>query len=160
MLWVWNRTNFILAMLKRTLILGIITACFVLNIGYANANTGATNWTSQEFITNNQTNSSTYIQQNLLPKDLIFKVVIGVFVEPLDIECNYLRKVRADLTIEETTEGRVRYAIGAFNSYQNAETYCENLKINGYQHARVLAYDQEKVLVMPMELVLELLESR
>lgn len=94
-----------------------------------------------------------------LPKDLIFKVVIGNFVEPLDIECSFLRKVRDDLTIEKTTQGTVRYAIGAFREYKRAESHCESLKAKGYRHAKVIAYSQEEVLTTPMKDLLELIQT-
>ncbi len=151
-------------MLKRTLILGITAACFVVNIGQASANTldmaASSTCTVSCIYSAHPSNSSTTVQNNLLPENLIFKVIIGTFVEPLDIECSYLRKVRSDLTIEKTIEGRVRYAIGAFDEYQKAVNYCKNLKDKGYVHAKVLAYNQEEVLTMPLDEVLELLGNR
>ena len=94
------------------------------------------------------------------PKDLIFKVVIGTFVEPLDIECSFLRKVRDDMTVEKTEEGRVRYAIGAFDNYEKARTHCNGLIAEGYRHAEILAYDKENILAMPIEYVLEWLAQQ
>lgn len=94
------------------------------------------------------------------PKDVVFKVVIGTFVEPLDIECNFLRKVRDDLTVEKTDKGQVRYAIGAFDQYQKAQIHCDALISQGYKHAKVLAYDQEEALAMPIENILEWLAQQ
>lgn len=141
-------------MLKQNIILGMITACFVVHIGYAGNPSASTtlNYSKQS---KNISWDSTL--NNKLPKDLIFKVVIGTFVEPLDIECSFLRKVRADLTIEKTNQGWVRYAIGAFNQYQQAESHCNNLKSKGYRHAKVIAYSKEEVLSIPIDQILELI---
>ncbi len=120
---------------------------------------------------NNGTNATVHLTSNELtswdsilrlqnPKDVVFKVVIGTFVEPLDIECSFLRKVRDDLTVENTDEGQVRYAIGAFDQYQKALTHCNTLISQGYKHAKVLAYNQEDALAMPIENVLEWLAQQ
>ncbi len=153
-------------MLKRNIILGMIAACFVLQIGQAGNQSTSTNLHNSTQYNNASkkelaaaTNSISWDStlNNKLPQDLIFKVVIGTFVEPLDIECSFLRKVRADLTIEKTDQGRVRYAIGAFNQYQQAESHCESLKSKGYRHAKVIAYSKEEVLSIPMNQILELI---
>jgi len=141
-------------MLKRNIILGMIAACFVFHTGYAGNQLTTTNSPSSTLTQNTSWDSTL---SNQIPKDLIFKVVIGTFVEPLDIECSFLRKVRADLTIEKTNQGRVRYAIGAFNQYQQAESHCESLKSKGYRHAKVMAYSKEEVLAIPMNQILELI---
>lgn len=152
-------------MLKRTLTLGMIIFYFGTNNLSASANTlknisATSSCTESCLISTPSFNSSSEPQTHLFFEDLVFKVVIGTFVEPLDIECNFLRKVRSDLTVEKTIEGRVRYAIGAFENYDKAHSYCESLKDKGYIHAEVMAYNQEEVLAMPMEEVLDLLENR
>ena len=141
-------------MLKRNIILGMITACFIFHTGYA-GNQPTTQNSHSSTLTQNISWDSTL--SNQLPKDLIFKVVIGTFVEPLDIECSFLRKVRADLTVEKTDQGKVRYAIGAFNQYQQAESHCQSLKSKGYRQAEVIAYSKEEVLAIPMDQILELI---
>lgn len=143
-------------MLKRNIILGMIVASFLFQTGYA-GNQSTSNNLNNTTAQYNNNSSWDSILSNQLPKDLIFKVVIGTFVEPLDIECSFLRKVRADLTVEKTDQGKVRYAIGAFNKYQQAESHCENLKSKGYRQAKVIAYSKEEVLAIPMDQILELI---
>ena len=155
-------------MLKRTFILGMIATCFFTSDGFANNNietsaptyiSHTSNNSNNQLELNTKTNAANTswdsILRNQLPKDLIFKVVIGTFVEPLDIECSFLRKVRADMTVEKTTKGETRYAIGAFDEYQQAASHCEDLKTKGYRHAKVIAYNKEEALAIPVEQVLE-----
>ena len=96
-------------MLKRNFILGLIAIVFFVNFGYA------TNHSIKLINTSNNNSNipsltdswdSTLRMQS--PKDVVFKVVIGTFVEPLDIECSFLRKVRDDLTVEKTDQGKIQ----------------------------------------------------
>ena len=99
--------------------------------------------------------SSTYNNGRYSDSQLVFKIQIGAFRQKLDANSDFLSKVRGEVETEKTRNGLIRYMMGKFDDFANAEQFRIRLLRQGYTKAFVAAYINNVRLDMPVEEVLQ-----
>lgn len=102
--------------------------------------------------------STTYNNGYYSDSQLYFKIQIGAFRQKLGNDSQFLGKVKADVDTEKTRNGMIRYVIGKFDDFADAEQYRIRLLRQGYTKAFVAAYINNVRLDMPVEEVLQRLK--
>lgn len=101
------------------------------------------------------TMSSTYHNGSYSDSKLFFKIQIGAFRKKLDNDSEFLNKVKGEVDTEKTRNGMIRYVIGKFDDFNDAEQFRIRLLRQGYTKAFVAAYINNVRLDMPVEEVLQ-----
>ncbi|MEZ4884961.1 MAG: tetratricopeptide repeat protein [Chitinophagales bacterium] len=99
--------------------------------------------------------SSTYNNGPYSDSQLVFKIQIGAFRQKLDVNSQFLNKVKGEVETEKTRNGLIRYMMGKFNDFSDAEQFRIRLLRQGYTKAFVAAYINNVRLDMPVEEVLQ-----
>ncbi|MGB1242684.1 MAG: tetratricopeptide repeat protein [Chitinophagales bacterium] len=99
--------------------------------------------------------SSTYNNGRYSDSQLIFKIQIGAFRQKLEAGAEFLGKVQGDVETEKTRNGLIRYMMGNFDDFTDAEQFRIRLLRQGYTKAFVAAYINNVRLDMPVEEVLQ-----
>ncbi len=99
--------------------------------------------------------SSTYSNGSYSDSQLYFKIQIGAFRQKLDYNSSFLNKVKGEVDTEKTRNGMIRYVIGKFDKFGDAEQFRIRLLRQGYTKAFVAAYINNVRLDMPVEEVLQ-----
>ncbi|MGB0930142.1 MAG: tetratricopeptide repeat protein [Chitinophagales bacterium] len=102
--------------------------------------------------------STTYNNGYYSDSQLYFKIQIGAFRQKLENDSEFLGKVKADVDTEKTRNGMIRYMIGKFDDFADAEQYRVYLLRQGYTKSFVAAYINNVRLDMPVEEVLQRLK--
>ncbi len=88
---------------------------------------------------------------------IVFRVVVGEFSHALPLECDFLREIKNELTIETSPEGNFQYfAGGPFNDYNLAEYYRLRTVAKGYINAQIKAYRNNQWLNLPLQEIIKL----
>lgn len=99
--------------------------------------------------------SSTYSNGPYSDSQIVFKIQIGAFRQKLDANSDFLGKIRGEVDTEKTRSGLIRYMMGNFNDFGDAETFRIQLLRQGYTKSFVAAYINGVRLDMPVEEVLQ-----
>lgn len=85
---------------------------------------------------------------NILLKNINYRVIIGVFSKEVPLNSKYIKLVRDNLVVEENENGEFVYLLGIFDEYNSALSLKKELINKGYEATRIVAYDNE--LPLPM----------
>lgn len=92
-------------------------------------------------------------------KEVSFGVLLGTFKFRIPIESDFCKKIRADLSINETENGFV-YSVGSFASYNEAENYRQYLTSEGYENTDVVSFYKNQPIMSPVTSVKELMSKK
>ncbi|MFK7906888.1 MAG: tetratricopeptide repeat protein [Chitinophagales bacterium] len=99
--------------------------------------------------------SSTYNNGRYSDSQLVFKIQIGAFRQKLEAGADFLSKAQGNVETEKTRNGLIRYMMGTFDDFTDAEQFRIRLLRKGYTKAFVAAYINNVRLDMPVEEVLQ-----
>ncbi len=99
--------------------------------------------------------SSTYSNGRYSDSQIVFKIQIGAFRQKLDANADFLSRIRGEVDTEKTRSGLIRYMMGNFNDFGDAEKFRIQLLRQGYTKSFVAAYINGVRLDMPVEEVLQ-----
>ena len=80
-----------------------------------------------------------------------FKIELGRFAQPMPLTASYFDAIRDDLNEYQLENGKVIYALGAFEKYADALSFEAELKNKGYRDVKTVAYLADNPLERPAD---------
>ncbi len=103
--------------------------------------------------TGNTYHEDSFIDNN---SDLVFKIQVGAFKSPLDVDNNFFNEISGEINPERAPSGLTRYVTGNFSNYDSADKYRKELIRRGINTAFVAAYLNGHRMELPVDEVIDM----
>lgn len=100
-----------------------------------------------------------YLQQVDSVNEIIYKLEVGSFVEPLNERSLFLLPIIETVKAEKKSNGWTRYIVGNYTNIQEAFKKQGDLLIKGYKDTQVIMYVNNIPFELPLDEALEFLEE-